>query len=91
MATTKKKKSGAFQKVGDKPKEKPEAKAPTTRDEVPDACAKHARKPGRFWSSCPECHKARMKHHARLRARGMHPERNITENATTEAMKSARE
>lgn len=56
--------------------------------EIPlDACEKHGKKPGHFWSSCAECHKARMKHHANLRAKGQHPENALIETATTKALK----
>ena len=61
----------------------------------PDACKKHQkdtiwnkqikRKAG-FWSSCPECHKARMKYHRKLRAKGLDPGADLIENAATKAI-----
>jgi hypothetical protein len=55
-----------------------------------DACPRHAQNPGHFWSSCPECHIARRKHHAELRQRGEHPEDALIATATSKALNNAR-
>jgi len=66
--------------------EKPKA---VTREAPPlDACPKHQKKPGRFWSSCPECHVARRKHHQELRQRGEHPEDSLIQTATSKALEN---
>ena len=66
--------------------DKPKA---VTREAPPlDACPKHQKKPGRFWSSCPECHVARRKHHQELRQRGEHPEDSLIQTATSKALEN---
>lgn len=63
----------------------------TKTEETPkDACPKHAKKPGYFWSSCPDCHIVRRKYHAELRQRGEHPEDALIQNATSKAIDDTR-